>query len=247
MPEPSGRRASSSSITEKRYASLQGDTESQGASLEAERLTAQRGHATLFADVSLAVRGGSALVVTGRNGSGKTTLLRMLAGLTAPVAGEIRWRRSVTRPFDVRLRAAVAFNGHLPALKDELTAEENLAQWVSLGDRPPASAAIRDALAAVALERRRSLPVRLLSQGQRRRIGLARLRLSRRPLWILDEPLTALDDEGVDVLHGLLETHLAGGGICVAASHQPLPIARERQQSLRLDADVSVLAGSAIQ
>ena len=101
--------------------------------------------------------------------------------------------------------------------------------------------------AAVALERRRSLPVRLLSQGQRRRIGLARLRLSRRALWILDEPLTALDDEGIDVLRGLLETHLEGGGTCVAASHQPLPIARERQQALQLDADRSALAGSAIQ
>ena len=236
MPEPSGRRTFPSPIAEK-----------QAASLEGERLCAQRGHATLFAEVSFVVRDGAALVVTGRNGSGKTTLLRMLAGLTAPAAGEIRWRHSVTRPFDARLRAVVAFNGHLPALKDELTAEENLAQWVSLGDRSPASAAIRDALAAVALERRRSLPVRLLSQGQRRRIGLARLHLSRRPLWILDEPLTALDDEGIDALRDLLDTHLEGGGICVAASHQPLPIALERQQSLKLEADESAIAGSAIQ
>ena len=236
MPEPSGRRAFASPTTEKQATSLEGD-----------RLCAQRGPATLFAEVSFAVRDGSALVVTGRNGSGKTTLLRMLAGLTAPAAGEIRWRRSVARPFDVRLRAAVAFNGHLPALKDELTAEENLAEWISLGDRPPAPVAIRDALAAVALERSRALPVRLLSQGQRRRIGLARLRLSRRPLWILDEPLTALDGEGIDVLRGLLDTHLEGGGVCVAASHQPLPIATERQQSLRLEADASAFAGSAMQ
>ena len=227
MPEPSGRRASPSPITEKQAASLEGD-----------RLCAQRGHATLFADISFAVRDGAALIVTGPNGSGKTTLLRMLTGVTAPAAGEVRWRGAVARPFDARLRAAVAFNGHLPALKDELTAEENLAEWISLDDRRPAPGAIRDALAAVALERRRSLPVRLLSQGQRRRIGLARLRLSRRPLWILDEPLTALDGEGIDVLRGLLETHLEGGGICVAASHQTLPIAAERQQSLQLEADV---------
>ena len=185
--------------------------------------------------------------MTGPNGSGKTTLLRMLAGLTAPAEGAIRWRGSVAFPFDARLRAAVAFNGHLPALKDELTAEENLAEWISLGDKPLAPTAIRDALAAVALERRRSLPVRLLSQGQRRRIGLARLRLSRRPLWILDEPLTALDGEGIDVLRGLLDTHLEGGGICVAASHQPLPIGSERQQSLRLEADASALARGAVQ
>jgi heme exporter protein A len=159
--------------------------------------------------------------------------------LTAPAAGEIRWRGFVARPFDARLRAAVAFNGHLPALKDELTAEENLAQWISLGDRPAASASIRGALAAVALARRRSLPVRLLSQGQRRRIGLARLRLSQRPLWILDEPLTALDSDGIDVLRNLLDAHLEAGGICVAASHQPLPVALERQQALRLEGDGS--------
>ena len=226
MPEPSGCRAFPAPIAE-------------AAALEGDRLCAQRGHATLFAEISFAVRDGSALVVTGRNGSGKTTLLRMLAGLTAPALGKIRWRGCVTRPFDARLRAVVAFNGHLPALKDELTAEENLAQWISLGDRRPSPVAIREALAAVALERRRSLPVRLLSQGQRRRIGLARLRLSRRPLWILDEPLTALDGEGVDVLSGLLDTHLEGGGICVAASHQPLPVAPERQQPLRLEADMN--------
>lgn len=214
MPESSGRRAFPSPITEKQDASLEGD-----------RLCAQRGHATLFADISFGVLAGSALVVTGRNGSGKTTLLRMLAGLTAPAAGEIRWRRSVTRPCDARLRAAVAFNGHLPALKDELTAEENLAQWISLGDRPPASAAIRDALAAVALERRRSLPVRLLSQGQRRRIGLARLHLSRRPLWILDEPLTALDVTAIEGFAALTGEHLARGGMAVVTSHQPLPLA----------------------
>ena len=235
MPEPSGRRAFAASIPEKQAPALEGD-----------RLCAQRGHATLFAAISFAVRDGSALVVTGRNGSGKTTLLRMLAGLTAPAAGEIRWRGFVARPFDARLRAAVAFNGHLPALKDELTAEENLAQWMSLSEPRPTAAVIRDALAAVALERRRSLPVRLLSQGQRRRIGLARLRLSRRPLWILDEPLTALDGEAADVLRGLLEAHLESGGICVAASHQPLPVALERQQSLRLESDANALAASGV-
>jgi heme exporter protein A len=74
----------------------------------------------------------------------------------------------------------------------------------------------------------------VLSQGQRRRIGLARLRLSTRPLWILDEPLTALDAAGVELLHGLLASHLAAGGLCVAASHQPLPIARERERALVL-------------
>src|SRR5512132_1270850 len=202
--------------------------------LAARGLTARRGHATLFTDVAFTVGRGEALVVTGPNGSGKTTLLRMLAGLTAPAAGEIWWNRRSVRPFDPALRGAVAFNGHLPALKDELTAEENLACWIALDDPTPDAQDVERALADVALERRRRLPVRVLSQGQRRRIGLARLQLIRRPLWILDEPLTALDAEGTDVLRRLLARHLDGGGVCVAASHQPLPTAREREGALVL-------------
>jgi heme exporter protein A len=202
--------------------------------LAAERLAAQRGYATLFSNLEFAVGAGCALVVTGPNGSGKTTLLRIVAGLTAPADGEIRWQAQAMRPFDSRLRAAVSFNGHLPALKDELTAEQNLAAWIALDDAAPAADAVADALDAVALTRQRRLPVRVLSQGQRRRIGLARLRLVRRPLWILDEPLTALDADGIAVLGALLDTHLAGGGVCMAASHQALPIAAERVRSLAL-------------
>jgi heme exporter protein A len=175
--------------------------------------------------------------VTGPNGSGKTTLLRIIAGLTAPAEGEVRWRRRSVRPFDPRLRGSVAFNGHLAALKDELTAAENLALAVALDDRPAAQDAITGALDAVALSRQRALPVRVLSQGQRRRIGLARLRLVRRPLWILDEPLTALDADGIGILASLLDRHLDSGGLCIAASHQPLPIPAPRVHSLTLGAD----------
>lgn len=202
--------------------------------LDARRLSARRGHATLFRDIGFALREREALVVTGPNGSGKTTLLRMLAGLTAPAEGEIRWRGAPMHPFDARLRDEVIFNGHLPALKDELTPAENLAAWIALDDRPAPTDAIAAALDAVALQLQRSLPVRVLSQGQRRRIGLARLRLTRRPLWILDEPLTALDAEGAEALGELLTAHLNDGGLLVAASHQPLPLAVERIRSLAL-------------
>jgi len=208
--------------------------EARSPGLRAERLAARRGDATLFAGVDAAVSDGEALIVTGPNGSGKTTLLRILAGLTAPSEGEVRWRSDVVRPFDTRIRNAVVFNGHLPALKDELTTEDNLARWSALDGGRPSLAALEAALDAVALTAQRRLPVRVLSQGQRRRIGLARLRLSTRPLWILDEPLTALDAAGVELLHGLLASHLAAGGLCVAASHQPLPIARERERALVL-------------
>lgn len=202
--------------------------------LHAERLAAQRGRATLFSDLGFDVQAGTALVVTGPNGIGKTTLLRICAGLTAPADGALRWRGRELRPFDARLRRDVAFNGHLAALKDELTPEENLRAWIALDDRSPAADDVARALDAVALSRQRHLPVRVLSQGQRRRVGLARLRLIRRPLWILDEPLTALDADGAAALGALLDAHLDTGGLCVAASHQALPIAGERARALAL-------------
>ena len=202
--------------------------------LEARQLAAQRGQATLFRAVDFAIGAGEVLLVTGRNGSGKTTLLRIVAGLTLAAAGEVRWRGAVAPPFDARLREVVAFNGHAPALKDELTAEENLDAWIGLDDRRAPRDDIVAALDAVALSRQRRLPVRVLSQGQRRRIGLARLALVRRALWVLDEPLTALDADAVTMLRGLLDAHLADGGICVAASHQPLPIPPARVRSLVL-------------
>jgi len=202
--------------------------------LDAQSLAARRGYATLFTDVTFRVEDGQALLVSGPNGSGKTTLLRMTAGLTAPAAGELHWQGDAVRPFDARLRDVVAFNGHLPALKDELTPEENLAAWIALDEAAARDGAIGAALDAVALGRQRQLPVRVLSQGQRRRIGLARLRLVRRPLWILDEPLTALDAQGIEALGALLDAHLASGGLCIAASHQPLPATRERTRTLSL-------------
>jgi len=202
--------------------------------LAAKRLAARRGYATLFANVKFSLAAGCALIVTGPNGSGKTTLLRIVAGLTAPIDGEIRWQGAAMRPFDARMRAIVAFNGHLPALKDELSAEENLRAWIALDDRAPTDNAVADALGAVALASKRRLPVRVLSQGQRRRIALARLRLIRRPLWILDEPLTALDAEGVDALGALLDAHLSSGGLCIAASHHTLPITAQRVQTFAL-------------
>lgn len=202
--------------------------------LETRALSAQRGHARLFAGVDFSLAGGEALVVQGPNGSGKTTLLRIVAGLTMPTAGEVCWENAPMRAFDPRLRHVVAFNGHWPALKDELTAFENLDAWTALNDRRLARKAIEAALDAVALAGRQRLPVRVLSQGQRRRIGLARLALSQCPLWILDEPLTALDDDAIEVLGSLLARHLAADGLCIAASHAPLPLDAARAMILAL-------------
>ena len=202
--------------------------------LEAHDLAAQRGHARLFTGLSFTVEPGQAMVVTGANGTGKTTLLRMLAGLSWPAAGEIRWDRRSVAPFDPAMRATVAYAGHAPALKDELTAVENLTALLELAGERAANDAIGAALDKVALSSRRSLPARVLSQGQRRRIGLARLALLARPLWILDEPATALDAAGVALLAAMIAEHLERGGLAVAATHAPLGLPELRMRSITL-------------
>ena len=202
--------------------------------LEAHDLAARRGHARLFEGLSFTVEAGHALVVTGANGTGKTTLLRMLAGLSQPEAGEIRWDGTRVAPFDPAVRASIAFAGHLPALKDELTTEENLDAMVTLAGATASPEAVRGALDAVALASRRALPARVLSQGQRRRIGLARLSLLARPLWILDEPVTALDAAGTGMLTDMIAAHLDRGGLAVAATHAPLALPVARIHSITL-------------
>ena len=203
--------------------------------LEAHDLAARRGTARLFAGLGFAVAAGDALVVTGANGRGKTTLLRMLAGLSAPETGEIRLDGARVGAFSPALRAAVTFAGHALALKDEMSARENLASLVTLCGAQVDDAELDTALDRVALGDRKRLPSRLLSQGQRRRVGLARLALSRRRVWILDEPVTALDASGAALLGDLVAAHLDRGGLAVASTHAPLALPAARVRTLSLD------------
>lgn len=189
--------------------------------LKARHLTCQRGDAVLFSGLDFELAAGEALLVRGANGSGKTSLLRIVAGVASPVEGDILWRDSVDRA--VR-QTEIAYQGHTAPLKDELTVIENLDFALALDGRPAARPELLDAIKTVGLAARRNLPVRYLSQGQRRRVGLARLMLSKRSLWLLDEPATALDAAGLALFCDVLDRHLAGGGLAVLSTHQSLAL-----------------------
>jgi len=202
--------------------------------LEAHDLAARRGPLLLFQRLRLRVDAGRALLITGRNGSGKTTLLRMLAGLTMPTEGRVTWRGEAVGPQASAHRSHCVFAGHLAALKDELTVEENLRSLAELAGARPSDDELRSALASVDLAEQRGLPARVLSQGQRRRIGLARLQMLQRPLWLLDEPAAALDAAGLVLLAQLVTQRLRGGGTVVAATHQALDLPAEKTDTLAL-------------
>jgi heme exporter protein A len=190
--------------------------------LQVRDLACRRGPALLFSGLAFEVAGGELLCVRGPNGCGKTTLLRCVTGLTRPDDGTVLWRGIASTTDPERLRAAMAYAGHLPGLKDDLTAEENLDFSLRLRGAASTAAQRRDALAAVGLDKRRRIPARRLSAGQRRRIGLARLALDPAELWVLDEPLTALDDAGQAYFTELLGRHLGRGGLALAATHHRL-------------------------
>lgn len=200
--------------------------------LSAHDLTCVRGERRLFAGLELALAPGEWLHVRGENGAGKTSLLRLLVGLMPPAAGEIRWCGEPIRKLGEDYHREMLFLGHHGAIKEELTALENLQLAAQLdGD----DLSEREALAALhrfGLKGREELSVRFLSAGQKRRVLLARLVTKKAKLWVLDEPFTALDVKAVDMLSGLIGEHVADGGMAVLTSHQSMPIAGGRELQL---------------
>lgn len=192
--------------------------------LSAHEIECIRGTRRLFAGVSFALAPGECLFVQGPNGSGKTSLLRILCGLARPESGEVRWNAEPIAALAEEYRAALAYCGHANALKDDLTPSENLLAAAALAGQPAGREAARGALDALGVGHLDALPVRALSQGQKRRVALARLALAQRRLWILDEPLTSLDVGAADTLAALVDAHLERGGIAVLTSHQAIAL-----------------------
>ncbi len=187
--------------------------------LQAAGLAAFRGERLVFRDLDFAVTAGGALLLTGPNGAGKSTLLRLLAGLLRPAAGLLTWEGEDALSDLPAHARRVAYVGHQDAVKPGLTAVENLHFAARLS-----GANVGEALAAVGLVDLADLPARMLSAGQKRRLALARLVLSRAPIWLLDEPTLGLDTASVERLGGMLGAYRAGGGLVVAATHLALPV-----------------------
>jgi heme exporter protein A len=203
--------------------------------LIADNLSVRRGERLIFTDLSFGLKAGEALVVRGRNGAGKSSLLAVLAGLLRPEAGNV----SLDGDPEAVPSEAMNFVGHRDGLKAALTAEENLAFGQAVlgvaGRRP------RAALEALGIGALAQIPVAYLSAGQRRRVGLARLLVSARPIWLLDEPTAALDAASQETLGALMAAHLASGGLVVATTHGPLPLSGARELTLGADSAVPML------
>jgi heme exporter protein A len=185
-----------------------------------EGLSCVRGERTLFAGLGLALEAGQCLHVAGDNGAGKTSLLRILAGLLAPAEGIVRWRGRDIREAREEYGADLAFVGHLNGVKDDLTAIENLSLGAAARGEDGSRGAAAAALAGLGLAGREDTPARRLSQGQKRRVALARLAASRAGVWILDEPFNALDRSSVATLGALIAGQLARGGLVLLTAHQ---------------------------
>ncbi|OIR09466.1 cytochrome c biogenesis ATP-binding export protein CcmA [mine drainage metagenome] len=202
--------------------------------LEVGNLACSRGDHRLFSGLSFTLHPGQIMQVQGANGSGKTSLLRTLCGFIQPDEGQIFWRGKRVRELGEDYFAELLYLGHLNAIKDELSALENLQMSAGLAGYTVSEQQAVSVLRRMGLQRREHLPVRVLSQGQRRRVALARLLTSDAHLWILDEPLTALDVGAVGLMQELIGEHLSNGGMTIFTTHQPLQVAGVQMLQLAL-------------
>ena len=202
--------------------------------LQGINIACVRGDRELFKNIHFSLEPGSLLQVRGANGSGKTSLLRMLCGLSIPAAGEIHWNGVSIRTANEEYFANVTYIGHLSGIKDDLTVIENLRISSALAGFEITMDETYQALKKIGLGGREYLPVKVLSQGQRRRVALARLLVCKTKLWILDEPFVALDVAAVQLMREILELHLQHEGMVVMTTHQEIDIQSSSITQLQL-------------
>ncbi len=202
--------------------------------LSGEELTCYRGDHLLFADVNFELCPGDILQIDGENGSGKTTLLRILCGLVLADEGEVFWQGKPLHKMRAEFGSQLTYVGHHNGFKGELTPIENLRMDRSLANAR-ADMSPQQALQLLGLLNRDDVPCRALSAGQRRRVALARLLVTNTKLWILDEPLTALDVRGRAVIEAELIKHAQAGGMVVFTTHHPLQLGDYPLKTLHLN------------
>jgi heme exporter protein A len=192
--------------------------------LAVDRVHVWRGDRHVLQGVSAHIGRGELLHVSGPNGTGKTTLLRVVSGLLRPEQGSVTWLGQSIISHRTDYQAVLAYAAHEPALKGDLTAVENLRFSVGLKRRSPTSE-LRNALDRTGVAACADLPTRVLSAGQRRRVSLARVIAMQASVWLLDEPYTNLDTAGSELVSGLLQAHVAGGGLAMVVAHRELALA----------------------
>lgn len=200
--------------------------------LEALNLGCARGERRLFSGLNFSLQAGHFVQAFGPNGSGKTSLLRIVCGLMAPVAGEVRWDGTNIRRLGEEYFGSIAYVAHQNGVKDELNSLENLRFSSGVAGHALSNQEAQVILEQVGLTKQRYLPTRLLSAGQRRRLALSRLLASRAKLWILDEPLSSLDDAGAMLVRELISEHLDHDGMAIIATHQEMNLAAGQMQRI---------------
>lgn len=205
-------------------------------SLTLSKLGCIKGGRQLFKDVDCSLHAGHWLYVAGANGVGKTSLLRMLCGLAPIEAGDIFWNQQSIQSQRETYRQDLCYLGHLNALQESMSVQENLLFTSALGGVAIDQQQILEVLGRFGLRGRSQQLVRHLSQGQKRRVALSRLVLSQARLWVLDEPYVAMDEGGIRMLAELISSHLDGGGLVVLTSHQKVAVGKHTAQMLELKA-----------
>jgi len=202
--------------------------------LEVSHLSCVRGDRQLFREIGFTLEAGELLYLHGHNGSGKTTLLRAVCGLILPDEGEVRWNGEDVRALREDFTRDVLYLGHKNGIKGDLTGVENLRIAAVLDGFDVSEKTAWDALERIGLDGHEDLPARVLSQGQQRRVALARLLVNRAKLWVLDEPFVALDKMAVELLQSVIRDHLASGGMVMLTTHQEVPLTSGHSKHLKL-------------